>query len=160
MSRGMLHHVEFWVPDLARAERTWGWLLPRIGYSEHQRWPDGVSWILGDTYIVIEQSSAATGPHHDRRLPGLNHLAFHGGRRSEVDALAAEAASHGWTLMFGDRHPFAGGPDHYAAYLENDDGYEVEIVAEDLTAEDLTAENHTAKHHGEEPPSDPPGTAS
>jgi hypothetical protein len=27
--RGSLHHVELWVPDLARAEREWGWLLGR-----------------------------------------------------------------------------------------------------------------------------------
>ncbi len=32
--------------------------------------------------------------------------------------------------MFQDRHPFAGGPDNYAAYLEDDDGYEVELVAD------------------------------
>jgi hypothetical protein len=31
--------------------------------------------------------------------------------------------------MFPDRHPHAGGPDHYAAYLENTDGFEVELVA-------------------------------
>jgi hypothetical protein len=31
--------------------------------------------------------------------------------------------------MFADRHPYAGGPDHYAAYLENTDGFEVELVA-------------------------------
>jgi hypothetical protein len=31
--------------------------------------------------------------------------------------------------MFADRHPFAGGPQHYAAFLENTDGYEVELVA-------------------------------
>jgi len=31
--------------------------------------------------------------------------------------------------MFGDRHPYAGGPEHYAAYLEDADGFEVEVVA-------------------------------
>lgn len=31
--------------------------------------------------------------------------------------------------MFPDRHPYAGGAQHYAAYLENDDGFEVELVA-------------------------------
>jgi hypothetical protein len=31
--------------------------------------------------------------------------------------------------MFTDRHPFAGGPEHRAAYLEDSDGYEVELVA-------------------------------
>ena len=33
--------------------------------------------------------------------------------------------------MFADRHPFAGGPDHDAAYLEDEQGFEVELVASD-----------------------------
>ena len=66
---------------------------------------------------------------HDRVRPGLNHLAFHAGSRGDVEALVADTAEGGWTLMFADRHPFAGGPDHYAAYLENTEGFEVELVA-------------------------------
>ena len=31
--------------------------------------------------------------------------------------------------MFPERHPYAGGAQHYAAYLENADGFEVELVA-------------------------------
>lgn len=134
MSRGALHHIELWVPDLPRAERAWGPLLTRLGYREYQRWPDGVSWALDGTYVVVEQSPAISGTLHDRRRPGLNHLALHGGSRAEVDALAIEAAQWGWRLLFRDKHPFAGGPEHYAAYLENDDGYEVEIVAEDTAS--------------------------
>lgn len=129
MIRGHLHHVELWVPSLARAEGPWGWLLTTLGYSVHQRWDTGVSWILDGTYVVVEQSPALAADVHDRRAPGLNHLAFHGGTRDEVDRLVAAAAVHGWILLFPDQHPNAGGPDHYAAYLENGDGYEVEIVA-------------------------------
>ncbi|MBL0887241.1 glyoxalase [Myceligenerans sp. I2] len=127
----MLHHIELWVPDLPRAEQSWGRLLSRLGYTEYQRWPEGVSWTLGGTYVVAEQSPALSASSHDRRRPGLNHLAFHGGSRMEVDALVADATSHGWALMFHDQHPFAGGPDHYAAYLRNEDGFEAEIVAGD-----------------------------
>lgn len=129
MSRGHLHHVELWVPSLARAEVSWGWLLKTLGYAEHQRWPAGVSWILDGTYVVVEQSPAVGAGAYDRLAPGLNHLAFHGGTRAEVDRLTEAAPAHGWSLMFADRHPHAGGPDHYAAYLENEDGYEVEVVA-------------------------------
>ncbi len=32
--------------------------------------------------------------------------------------------------MLPDRHPFAGGTDTYAASLEDDDGYQVELVAD------------------------------
>jgi catechol 2,3-dioxygenase-like lactoylglutathione lyase family enzyme len=126
---GTLHHVELWVPDLTRAVDSLGWLLERLGYALHQEWPAGRSWRLGPTYLVVEQSPALTGSRHDRCAPGLNHLAFHVGDDAEVERLVAEGSEHGWTLMFPDRHPFAGGGDHYAAYLENQDGFEVELVA-------------------------------
>ncbi len=126
---GTLHHVELWVPDLARATAQWGWLLGQLGYAPFQDWPEGRSWRLGGTYLVIEQSPALTASDHDRLRPGLNHLAFHAGPPGHVDALAAEAPAHGWTLLFPDRHPHAGGPGHYAAYLANTDAFEVELVA-------------------------------
>ena len=127
--RGQLHHVELWVPDLPRAVAQWGWLLGELGYTPFQDWPDGRSWRLGGTYIVVEQSPALSAPDHDRLRPGLNHLAFHAGSRAQVDTLAAEGPAQGWTLLFADRHPYAGGPGHYAAYLANGDGFEVELVA-------------------------------
>lgn len=117
------------MPDLGRAEREWGWLLGSLGYRPFQDWPDGRSWRLGGTYLVIERSPAMTGAAHDRLRPGLNHLAFHAGTRSDVDAVAEGAPANGWALLFPDRHPHAGGPDHYAAYLANSDAFEVELVA-------------------------------
>jgi catechol 2,3-dioxygenase-like lactoylglutathione lyase family enzyme len=126
-----LHHVELWVPDLGRAEREWGWLLGRLGYAPFQDWPDGRSWRhqVDGVYVVAERSPALTATEHDRLRPGLNHLAFHAGTRTEVDALAADGAARGWTLLFPDRHPHAGGEEHYAAYLEDRDGFEIELVA-------------------------------
>ena len=129
-SRGLLHHVELWVPDLPRAERSWGWLLTALGAAPYQSWEHGRSWRLGGVYVVVEQSPDLTGDRHERRAPGLNHLAFSAGTAQELDALVAEAPAHGWRLLFADRHPFAGGPDHRAAYLEDADGYEVELVAD------------------------------
>jgi catechol 2,3-dioxygenase-like lactoylglutathione lyase family enzyme len=126
---GTLHHIELWVANLDRAIVSWGWLLTALGYRLYQDWPGGRSWGAGHTYIVVEQSPARTASRHDRLRPGLNHLAFFAADRSHVDELAAEAVLHGWTLMFADRHPYAGGEHHYAAYLENADGFEVELVA-------------------------------
>ena len=125
-----LHHVELWVPDLARAERSWGWLLTRLGAEPYQTWEHGLSWRWGPdgTYVVVEQSPALVGDRHERLAPGLNHLAFRVGAADEFHVLIEEAPAHGWTLMFADRHPFAGGPDHRAGYLEDADGYEVELV--------------------------------
>src|SRR5690606_17519334 len=127
---GTLHHVELWVPDLARAVRSWGWLLTELGYVPHQEWDAGRSWHLGPTHLVVAQSPALTATAHDRRRPGLNHLAFHVGPRARLDALVAAAPEHGWRLLFADRHPYAGGLDHEAAYLEDADGFEAELVAD------------------------------
>lgn len=66
---------------------------------------------------------------HERTSPGLNHLAFHAGTEDEVDALALQANDNGWGPLFVDKYPNAGGPGHYAAYLANSDGFEVELIA-------------------------------
>jgi catechol 2,3-dioxygenase-like lactoylglutathione lyase family enzyme len=126
---GMLHHIELWVPDLDRAEASLGWLLEELGHAPFQNWPAGRSWRLGTTYLVIEQSPAAIAGQYDRHRQGLNHLAFHVEDEAAVERLAGEAPAHYWSLMFADRHPYAGGDRHYAAYLENSDGFEVELVA-------------------------------
>jgi len=75
-SSGLLHHLELWVPDLARAERSWGWLLTALGAAPHRSWEHGRSWRSGPSYVVIEQSPALVGDRHERRSPGLNHVAF------------------------------------------------------------------------------------
>ena len=127
---GALHHIELWVPDLNRATEQWGWLLTEMGYQPYQQWPDGRSWRLDQTYLVIEQSPDLSAAAHDRMRPGLNHLAFHAGTRSNVDRLATQAPDHGWMLLFPDQHPHAGGPAQYAAYLANTDQYEIELIAQ------------------------------
>ena len=122
-------YIEVWVPDINRAKQEWGWILPRLGYSTYQSWDSGISWRLDQTYIVAEQSPALTGRKHERTAPGLNHLAFHAGSRRDVDTLVVEGARHGWMQLFQDKYPYAGGPGHYAAYLFNSDGFEIELVA-------------------------------
>jgi catechol 2,3-dioxygenase-like lactoylglutathione lyase family enzyme len=131
-----LHHVELWVRNLESAAPRWSWLFGELGWSPHLSWSDGRSWCSGNVYVVLEQSSALTpGAAHDRMRPGLNHLALHGGSRTSVDALVAAAAEHGWSLLFAERHPYAGGPEHYAAFFEDEDGFEVEIVASPVSQE-------------------------
>ncbi|MFI5808834.1 VOC family protein [Streptomyces sp. NPDC051561] len=126
---GALHHVEIWVPDLDRALASLGWLLATLNYTISQSWATGRSWLLRPTYLVLEQSPALTADRHDRHRPGLNHLAFHVEDAAAVEKLVVESAQHGWRLMFPELHPHVGGEQHYAAYLENDDGFEVELVA-------------------------------
>ena len=128
--RGRLHHLELWVADLVAAEASLGWLLEQLGWKPMRSWQQGRSWRLGDTYVVVESGPDVLAGQHERRRPGLNHLAFRLPTGAEVDELVAAAGRRGWSLMFADRHPHAGGPEHYAAYLEDGGGFEVELVAE------------------------------
>ena len=123
--------MEIWVPDLDRSTESLGWLLESLGYASFQAWEHGRSWRMNATYIVLEESPALSERLHDRLRPGLNHLAFHAGSQSECDQLVSDSLRHGWTLLFPDLHPHAGGPDHYAGFLTDGDGFEVELVADD-----------------------------
>ncbi len=78
-------------------------------------------------YIVIAEAPGEG--LHDRRTPGLSHLAFEVGTRAFVDQLWAAAAGNGWRQLYVDRHPWAGGGGHYAAFLENAERFKVELVA-------------------------------
>jgi len=125
---GAVHHIELWVPDIGRATTEWGWLLGRLGYQQFQEWPGGQGWRLGPTYLVVEQSPDMTSGKHERTRAGLNHLAFHTGRHECLDELVERAPANGWHQLFAEQYPHAGGPDTYAAYLVNTDGFEVELV--------------------------------
>ena len=56
-----------------------------------------------------------------------------------MDRLVEDAGDHGWGLLFPEKHPYAGGPGTYAAYLENKAGFEVELVAREEAAESASA---------------------
>ncbi|WP_221569032.1 VOC family protein [Alkalihalobacillus sp. TS-13] len=128
--KGLIHHIELYVSDLEKTIEFWGWLLPELGYFEYQKWEKGRSWKLKDSYIVFVQAEKKyiAVPYHRRRV-GLNHLAFHAESMDQVDQLTDELKKRGVTVLYPDRHPYAGGSDHYAVYFEDPDRIKVELVA-------------------------------
>ncbi|OLT40295.1 glyoxalase [Serinicoccus sp. CNJ-927] len=128
--RNPVHHIELWTHDLDQVEASFGWLLPRLGWAaDHDpAWPQGRVWRhASGAYVTLEESPAVTGPH-DRMRAGLNHLALCVEDRPTLDALRAEAAGHAWSELFADAYPHAGGPGHTALFVENVQGFELEIV--------------------------------
>ncbi|GAA0191609.1 VOC family protein [Halobaculum roseum] len=124
---GQLHHVELYAAELDAVTPFWDWLLGELGYEPKEEWDGGRSWVNGPTYLVLVEADRPT-ERFDRTAPGLNHLAFHAASREQVDRLADGVRERAdASLLYGDRHPFAGG--YYALYCESPDGLKVEVVA-------------------------------
>jgi catechol 2,3-dioxygenase-like lactoylglutathione lyase family enzyme len=124
-----IHHLQLWVPDLRRAEESWGWLLGQLGFTLERSWDHGRVWRLEGTGIVIEASpDMVPGMLHSRLRPGMNHVAFSVESPTACEVIVAGASDHGWRRLDADaKHPLGKGLD--VAYLEDRDGFEVELVA-------------------------------
>ncbi|MEG6591123.1 MULTISPECIES: VOC family protein [Paenibacillus] len=126
----MIHHVEINVSDLQTSRAFWDWIFQELGYSVYQDWDQGVSWRSGTTYLVFVQTEAnyLDIPYHRKRV-GLNHLAFQANSKEQVDRMTKHLEERGVPILYKDRHPYAGGPGHYAVFFEAPDRIKVEIVA-------------------------------
>lgn len=126
----MLHHLEINVSNLSRSSEFWGWFLTEIGYEPFQKWESGFSWKQGETYIVFVQADDRflDIPYHRSRV-GLNHLAFQAVSREQVNQMTLQLKEKGVTILYPDKHPFAGGGSHYAVFFEDPDRIKVELVA-------------------------------
>lgn len=126
---GRLHHLELYASDFERSVAFWDWLLSELGYDPKNDWDGGRSWRCGPTYVVLVQAGDSDHPF-DRRGPGLNHVAFHAASREQVDDLTAGVRERpDASVLYEDRHPFAGG--YYALYCEDPEGIKVEVVGPD-----------------------------
>lgn len=125
----MLHHVTLWVPDLPRADVSWGWLLGELGYLRDHSLPNVLLWRHGSGFAVaLEQSpDMVPGMLYSRLRPGLNHLAFSLETAAALAPILEHAGDYGWSNLPIDGHPIAGGAN--VGYLEDGDGFEVELVA-------------------------------
>jgi catechol 2,3-dioxygenase-like lactoylglutathione lyase family enzyme len=125
----VLHHITLWVPDLDRAEKSWAWMLGELGYErDHDiervvlfRHPGGFA-------VALEQSSdMVPGMLYSRLRPGMNHMAFRLDGPEQLESIVGACSAYGWSILPIDHHRIAGGAD--VAYIEDSDGFEVELVA-------------------------------
>ena len=127
----MLHHVELYVSDLERSVAFWTPFMAILGY-EPDRWSGVMNYVRGanETYFCLlpaEPGHLAAGYH--RKRVGLNHLAFRTSSRAQVDQVANWVKSSGYTLLYEDKHPYAGGSNYYAVFCEDPDRFKLEVVA-------------------------------
>jgi catechol 2,3-dioxygenase-like lactoylglutathione lyase family enzyme len=126
----MLHHIEIYVSDLKKTIDFWDWFFKEIRYEVFQKWDNGISWKQGNTYIVFvqtEEKHLQAGYHRSR--VGLNHLAFHARSKEHVNEMTEKLKLKGVSILYEDKHPYAGGEHYYAVFFEDPDRIKVELVA-------------------------------
>lgn len=127
----MLHHVELYVSNLERSIAFWTPFMAMLGY-ESDRWSEGMNYVRGqgEPYFCLLQADPehVVAGYHRKRV-GLNHLAFSVSSRAQVDEVARWVKANGYTLLYEDRHPYAGGPNYYAVFCEDPDRFKLEVVA-------------------------------
>lgn len=136
LMKGTLHHVELYVNDLNKSLEFWDWLLKELDYEVYQKWDQGVSYKNQMTYLVFVQvEERFIEPSYHRCKHGINHLAFEGESKAFVDDMTKKLKDKGVTILYEDKHPYAGGPDYYAVFFEDPDRMKVEIVASHIEGE-------------------------
>jgi catechol 2,3-dioxygenase-like lactoylglutathione lyase family enzyme len=130
---GLIHHIEIYVSDLKKTIVFWEWFLTKkFAYKIFQKWDRGISFKLGDTYIVFFQTEKKylSNPYN-RKNTGLNHLAFHCSSKEFVDTLTKELKEKNINILYAYKHPYAGGENYYAVFFEDPDRIKVEVVADE-----------------------------
>jgi hypothetical protein len=59
----------------------------------------------------------------------LHHVEISGNSRAHVDEIAAWVKASGFTSLYEEKYPYAGGKNYYAVYCEDPDRIKVEVVA-------------------------------
>lgn len=121
----MLHHLSLAVRDLREATRFYDPVLGALGYVRVWSFPDAVGYGPpgeGDRFALKQRGEAVQAPG-----PGF-HVAFAAPTRAAVEAFWAQAMRHGGgdNGAPGLRERY--GPDYFAAFVIDHDGYHLEAV--------------------------------
>jgi glyoxylase I family protein len=134
MQRGVVHHVDLSVTDLARSKPFYEQVLGFMGYAAGQDYgARGQDYDLitprGFSSIGIRVSEGPNAQRaHDRYAPGLHHLAWTASSRADVDALYALLQRIGATILDAPVEYPHYGAGYYAVFFADPDGLKLEYV--------------------------------
>lgn len=122
----MIHHLSLPVTDLARSAQFYEAALGALGY---RRTVDEPPWVAG--WGSIDNGDIFSVRHRpgEAIMTGDGfHLAFIGRTRESIDAFHRAALAHGGADNGGSGLNPEYGPDYYAAFVFDPDGYRIEAV--------------------------------
>jgi catechol 2,3-dioxygenase-like lactoylglutathione lyase family enzyme len=143
--RGMVHHVDLTVADVAESEPFYEAVLTFLGYVRSHEDARGVDWDMthpsGSFCSIGIKRAEGRGRRrrHDRYSPGLHHLAWRAESRADVDRLYALLAQIGAHVLDPPAEYPHYGCGYYAVFWADPDGLKLEYVHQEPSALDLGA---------------------
>jgi glyoxylase I family protein len=135
MPKSPLHHLDLNVSDLDRSRRFYDELLTQLGYRRvHYSAPgepEGFDWLAPDERgrFSLGLYQASTGAAaHDRRAPGVHHVAFAAPSQRAVDDLYQTLMAIGVAILDPPRLYPKYEPGYYAVFFLDPDGIKLEYV--------------------------------
>lgn len=132
-SFGAPHHLDLTVSDIEASVTFYDTVLDRLGYRRTGQYAGGAPcWLYAATdspmfSIALHQAKTQTG--HDRYSPGLHHLAFQAGSRTDVDTFFDYLVERGVTILDPPAE-YDYTPGYYAVFFADPDGVKLELVHE------------------------------
>lgn len=132
-ARGLVHHIDLTVSDLARSRPFYDSVLGFLGYARADDHENGTDWdwqgegpfhSLG----ILLARGDNVGRAHDRYSPGLHHLAWTASDPADVDRLHALLLEMGAMVLDPPAYYPQYGPDYYAVFFADPDGLKLEFV--------------------------------
>ena len=127
---GAIHHIDITVSDPERALEFYDFALPLMGFRRIEDADEGPLWAGAHVEIGLQTAKTDLAAAHDRRSPGLHHLAFTAPSRDAVDALYGKLQA-AEVFIFdppADYPHYA--PGYYAVFFADPDGLKLELVHE------------------------------
>lgn len=128
MPFGAIHHIDITVSDPKRALGFYDFVLPLMGFRRIEDADEGPLWARAHVEVGLQTARADSPTPHDRRSPGLHHLAFMAPTRDAVDTLHEELKASNVAIFDppADYPHYA--PGYYAVFFADPDDIKLEYV--------------------------------
>lgn len=133
--RGVVHHIDLTVRDLAVSAPFYETLLGFLGYRRVKQEAELHVWDLaqdgaedGRLLAGVALRAAKVQRAHDRTSAGLHHLAFRAADRADVDAAHALMKAKGAAILDAPADYPQYGAGYYAVFVADPDGMKLEVV--------------------------------
>ena len=129
--RGVVHHIDLTVRDVAASAPFYEALLGFLGYARVKQEAALHVWdLMRDGRVAggVALRAARSERRHDRYSAGLHHLAFHAADRADVDRAHVLMKEQGATILDPPAEYPQYGAGYYAVFFADPDGLKLEVV--------------------------------